>query len=196
MATSNTLQLCSKCPKGVGQVSCGGCQHWFCIKHLLEHRQDLSQRMDQLALEHDQLQQKLKDLGDDQPHPLLDRVNRWELKSIERIKELAKDARDRLTRVLEEVKRNLQGSLSGIKTALQDAQDSASYTEIDMDRWMKQFNELKQQLEKPTMITLTNDDDEGKDIGLSIHIPLIQLRIRRGKQGKHEERLRRSFLGK
>ena len=62
-----------KCLKGPGQVICDGCQQYFCLKHLPEHRQELSQRMDELTLEHDELQRNLTEESDDQPHPLFSR---------------------------------------------------------------------------------------------------------------------------
>ena len=76
MASSGRLQPCSQCQKRQGHATCGGCERWFCMKHLLEHRQDLSRQMDECILERDQLQANLTTDDNDQQHLLLTRVDR------------------------------------------------------------------------------------------------------------------------
>ena len=58
-SSARTPQPCSKCPKSQGQATCGGCEQWFCIKHLLEHRDELSEQLSECILERDQLKASL-----------------------------------------------------------------------------------------------------------------------------------------
>ena len=83
MASASLPNPCVKCPKGRAQTMCSGCQRWFCLKHLLEHRQELSREMDYLSQQHDELHQDLISTNDDQ-HPLFIRIHKWEQRSIEK----------------------------------------------------------------------------------------------------------------
>ena len=58
------------------------------MKHLPQHRQELSQWMDALTLEHDELHQILTDQTRQPGLSFLPRVDRWESRSIEKIKQV------------------------------------------------------------------------------------------------------------
>ena len=179
MASCMTRKVCVKCSKGSGQVLCGGCEQWFCLKHLTEHRQELSQQMDALTLEHDQLQQHLIDDTFDYPCPLTTRVDRWELQSIERIKEVANKVRSQLRETLNQKKRTILQCFADITKELVDNREAETYTEPDLDKWMDQLKQLREQMNKPLVLTIRNDEDDTS----STHLPLIRLQIPEGKKG-------------
>lgn len=179
MASFMARKVCVKCSKGSGQVLCGGCEQWFCLKHLTEHRQELSQQMDALTLEHDQLHQNLDGETNDQQHPLIARIATWESKSIKQIKQVANDVRLTLRNSLNQVKRNIQESLSHITRELEESRQMETYTELDLSKWMDQLKELREQLEKPSTIKMKHDEDKES----STHISLIQLRILQQRKG-------------
>ena len=180
--TSNVgKKPCVKCPKGPGQVLCDGCGQYFCVRHLLEHRQELSQQMDALTLEHDELSENFTiDPNDYQQHPLLTRVDRWESNSIERIKTVANDVRSQLRDFLIETKTKLRQSFDDIAHELQESRRLETYTETDLAKWTNQLKQLREQLDKPPMIKMMNDE------GSSTHIPFIQLRSIQRVKGKFE----------
>lgn len=180
-----TLQACLKCPKGLGQVICGGCQQWFCMKHLYEHREDLSQKMDDLGHQRDQLQQNLILESDDHPHLLLSRVDRWESKSIKRIQQIAHEVRCQLRKSLDEMKGSMQECLREITHEFQESRQMEAYTEIDLNRWTTRLREIREKLETPSMIEITCDDD---DEPASRDIRVIQLRIIQQNRGKGADR--------
>lgn len=176
---------CVKCPKGPGQVICDGCRQCFCGKHLNEHRQELDQQMDALTLEHDQLQQHIAGEIDDQQHPVIARVSRWESKCIEKIKEVANDVRLRLKHSLHQVKRNIQESLPQMVLELTESREAETYNEPDLSRWADQLKELREQLDKLPMVQLIDDKEDGAS---STYIPLIRLRVLQRMRGKQEWR--------
>jgi uncharacterized UBP type Zn finger protein len=59
MASAIMKQTCTKCSKGGGIAMCNGCQQSFCIKHFVEHRQELSQQMEDIGQEHDLLRRDM-----------------------------------------------------------------------------------------------------------------------------------------
>lgn len=173
MATVTTAKgSCVRCPNGPGQVNCDGCQQHFCLTHFPEHRQELSQQIDTLAYEYNQLQRNLTEESTDQPHPLLACIDRWELQSIERIKQVSNEVRSQLRESLAQTKKNIRESLHQIVANLEENRRAEAFTEIDLQGWGRQLEELKEELEKRANVELI----EGEDGVSSTHIPLIQLR--------------------
>jgi adenylosuccinate synthase len=94
MATS-TAQ-CVKCgSKGVGIFKCQGCSNIFCRKHAGEHRDNLSQQLDGIVHEHDQLHQLINQEKNDY-HPLINQINQWEENSIQKIQKVAQTIRQEI----------------------------------------------------------------------------------------------------
>ena len=181
MTDAVAKKCCVKCEKGTGQALCDGCERWFCVKHFLDHRQELSQQLDALLLERDQLQQHLCTESDaPERHPLLTRVDQWEAKSIARIKQVANTVRSQLTAPLARTRRVVQYSLRPITAELKKNQGTEDFNEIDLRKWLSQLKELREQLDKPVMVELIDDEDEKS----STHIPLIHLRIKQTSTGK------------
>lgn len=192
MASSNAKKSCTKCPKGQGQVLCDGCQRWYCVMHLLEHRQELSQQMDNLTLEHDQFQETLLVHDNGRPNPLITRVDRWETKSIEKIKQVAREVRQDLNELIDQSKKDLAASLRRITDELQENRQMETYTENDLERWTFQLRELREKLLEPIMIEIKYDEEKES----STHLPLIQLRLIKPTRGKrkHCSHQKRSML--
>ena len=136
--------------------------------------------MDALTLEHDQLQQDVTDETHLHHHSLLARVDQWESRSIERIRQVANEVRLQLRKSADDDKREIRGSLHQISQELKEQRHRESYTEIELNNWMHQLTELRTRLEKPPTIEMMHDEDEGS----SAHIPLIQLRSSQWMQGK------------
>ena len=55
---------------------CDGCQQYFCVTHISEHRQELSEQMGGLTLEHDQLHRDLMEETTAHLSSLMARVDR------------------------------------------------------------------------------------------------------------------------
>ncbi len=92
---SNSKACCVTCNKGIGQFKCEGCLQTFCMKHVTEHRQRLSQQLDEVIVEHDLFQQTIID-DQNRKHRLLVYIDQWEEKSIEKIRQTAQDIREQI----------------------------------------------------------------------------------------------------
>ena len=77
-------------------MKCEGCSQIFCLKHVVEHRQVLTGQLDEILHEQTVLQQAT---NDNEYHTkfLMDSIQRWEEKSIEKIRQMANDLRQRVT---------------------------------------------------------------------------------------------------
>ena len=133
--------------------------------------------MDDLTVEHDQLQHHLLADDNDRLHPLLARVDRWRAEAIERIDQAAKEVREQLADLLGQWKRHVQESLRPITHDLQEGRRMENFTEIDLTRWMTRLKELREQLDRPTPIEMKND----RVGALSTDIPMITLFTPQGR---------------
>lgn len=146
MASSSSVKasLCVKCEKGGGIAICSGCQQQFCVKHFLEHRQELSARMDEIGQQHDLLRQDL--LKETSEHPFLARIQTWEQESIVKIQVAAEIARADLQQILDRRKTNAKSFVEMMTSEFQASQELENYTEIELDRWKKKLGDLVQLL--------------------------------------------------
>jgi hypothetical protein len=101
MASSSTTKApCAACgSKGIGIFKCEGCAQVFCRKHVIEHRDALSNQLDEIVFEYDTLQQTMaesKDKPNHQHHPLIKQIDKWEKDSIEKIQQTANEARQQV----------------------------------------------------------------------------------------------------
>jgi hypothetical protein len=157
MDSATTKKTCAKCNKGAGTAMCHGCQQSFCTKHFIEHRQELSQQMDNIGQEHDVLR---KDLTHEQStHPLLTRINQWEQESIIKIQTAAESARTDLQQLLNKAKNSLKTLVSKMTGELQSSRDSDDYTELDIKKWTDQLQKLRAMLDSPTNINVDYEND-------------------------------------
>ena len=159
MASIPLRQICEKCSTVLGQTLCAGCQKWMCVKHLIEHRQSLSDEIDHLTENYDQLQRDLTQDTFDQ-HSLLRSINEWEEKSIERIRRDAERARQHLRKHLDRTKIRVQKSLSEIVDELQQHRQLDDYTEIELGTWTKQLQKFRRQLDDCSIVQIVHDQNE------------------------------------
>ena len=76
MTSLKKRKPCAKCSIGKAVATCNGCQQTFCINHFSEHREELSNSMDIISIEHDSLRSDL--FQENFEHPLLSRIDNWE----------------------------------------------------------------------------------------------------------------------
>lgn len=103
-SSSNVKAPCATCgSKATGIFKCEGCGQVFCRKHVIEHRDVLSQQLDEIVFEYDSLQQTMteakENLNRKQNNPLINQIDKWEEDSIEKIRQMAKEARNEVTKL-------------------------------------------------------------------------------------------------
>lgn len=151
-ASANVKKPCTRCNKGAGVTTCDGCQQSLCVKHFVEHRQELSQRIDDIGQEHDLLWRDID--HDNTGRSLLSRINLWEQESIAKIQVEAKAARTDLEELLEKSKQALKKSVTKITNELQSCRESDDYTEIDIEKWTNELKTLRKRLDSSSTIRI------------------------------------------
>ena len=156
MATGNSLKKpCCKCDKDRRTLTCDGCHRSFCFTHVDEHRQELAQEMDNIGQQHDILQRDLRE--ENVSKTLSAQIDRWERKSIEKIQVAAAIARDDLKKLTNDSLDLLSQTMNKLTVELKSSRENNEYTEIDLDRWTKQLQELRKEYEKSLSIELSKD---------------------------------------
>jgi hypothetical protein len=164
MASATMKKACAKCSKGGGTAICYGCEQSFCTKHFIEHRQELSQQIDNIGQEHDVLRRALT--NEQSIHPLLVRIDQWEQESIAKIQVAAETARADLRQLLNRDKDQLQLNVSKMAEELQSCRESDDYTEIDINKWMEQLKEIRGMLDDPSIVNIEYADNTQSAIRL------------------------------
>ncbi len=109
MTTTLTVP-CIKCAnKSIGIFKCQGCSNVFCRKHASEHRINLSNQLDEIAHEHDQLHQLITQENYDF-HPLINQINHWEQSSIKKIQQIAENIRKEIVQHIKSQKGTIRKS--------------------------------------------------------------------------------------
>ncbi|CAF2880382.1 unnamed protein product [Rotaria sp. Silwood2] len=181
MASTRLKQTCAKCNKGGGTAMCHGCQQSFCTKHFVEHRQELSQQIDDVGQEHDLLRQdwnRNKNID-----TLLVRIDKWEQESIKTIQTCAQNARVALQQLHNQTNNELKMFFGKLTQQVQDCQQSDNYTEINIKNWIKQLKELRQIIEKPSFVNIDYDNSITSPIKL-IKVTGVQHSLLSFSQGK------------
>jgi hypothetical protein len=176
MASALVKKPCIKCNKGGGVTSCDGCQQSFCIKHIVEHRQDLAIQLDNVGQEHDLFRRDLTQ--ETLIHPLLIHIDEWEQESITKIQVAAETARADLRQLLDQNKNELRVSVDKMTNEMQSSREMDDYTETDLCKWTEQIKELRQLFETQLSIQIV----ENEDPTTSIH--MIKVREEQPSNGK------------
>lgn len=98
MASASPITTpCVTCEKkAAGVFKCEGCSQAFCRQHVLEHRDALTDQLEEMMTDHNLLQQKILDETDDAHSPFLTHIDEWEKNSILKIQKIAEEKREQL----------------------------------------------------------------------------------------------------
>jgi hypothetical protein len=153
-----TKVLCVVCNKAKGIYTCGGCSRVFCPKHSIDHRNELNKQLEEVAVTHDLFQQTLNQQEEDpQQYPLIKKINQWEQKSIDIIRQTAEKARNELFKGASRDTTQVKQKLQILSNELKEGREENDFSEIDLPQWTKKLEELKEELINPTTMTVQED---------------------------------------
>ncbi|CAF3545927.1 unnamed protein product [Adineta steineri] len=151
-------QDCIKCQKCVKLSTCHGCQQTFCNEHIIEHREELAHKIDNIHKEYHQFDNKLNTNNVIQPY--ISRIDQWEHESIDKIKKTAETARNDLLKIHDRMKNQLKLSIDKINKDIQSTRQTIDYTENDLNEWTKQLKQLRH-IHKSSFNDDVIDDSQG-----------------------------------
>ena len=157
MATTTTTSkaTCVLCEKIKVTYICEGCAKRFCIEHLLQHRTNIEQQFDQLQNDHDQLRQQINDLeSDPTKHPLIERIEQWEMDSINRIKEQAQLCKTQFIHSSNSFLRNIKEKLNLLAQRIKEIHQENAFNEVDLNHLKKKLELLHEELIQPHNVSI------------------------------------------
>ena len=158
MATSTSSNYCVKCNKPNAILKCEGCLQGFCYNHVLEHRQELNKQLDQIEINRDLFRQSLNEQTKyPQNHLFIQQINQWESKSIDKIQQTANQARKLVLNQTNENINEIEKKLSHLTDRIKEGREENNFMENNLNEWKEQLLQLKEELDKPTNITIQQD---------------------------------------
>ena len=149
---------CAICGKERRTVLCDGCLQTFCYNHLGEHRQELSKQLDEVEVTRDLFRQTLtKQTSQPRKHPLMKKIDEWERESIDKIRQAAEAARQLLSQHTKEHITEAEVQLNKLTDQLRQSRQDNDFVETDINQWKEELHKLKEELIKPSTITLEQD---------------------------------------
>jgi hypothetical protein len=158
MATATSKARCVSCGKEKAVMKCGGCLQDFCFNHMTDHRQELGKQLDEIEVTRDLFRQTLTEQSSKpQKHALMQQIDRWEHDSMNKIRKTAEEARQRLLKHTTEYFNGMEVKLNKLTDQLRESRQENDFIETDLQQWKQQLNLLKDELNKPSTITVTDD---------------------------------------
>lgn len=146
---------CIRCDKDRSAVRCEGCLQLFCFNHLNDHRQELSQQFDEIEINRDIFRQNLTEqTNDTDKNPFIIQINQWEQQSIEIIQQTANQCRQLISQHKDDYISNIELNLTKLTNNLKEARYENEFNEIDLSQWKIKLNQLIEQMEKPSNISV------------------------------------------
>lgn len=150
--------LCAICNKAKGIYTCRGCSKDFCSKHSIDHRNELSKKLEEITVTHDLIQQKLdQQMKDPQQYSLIEKIKQWEEESIVKIRKVAEKIKSELLEYAIEYTNQMKKDLHSLTNDLRQGHAEDDFNEIDIKQWTQKLEELKKELVNPTTITIEED---------------------------------------
>jgi hypothetical protein len=148
--------LCAICGKTAGNFTCRGCGQGFCANHVIEHRQILNKKLDEIIQEHDQLKESLiQGAGKLQPDLLVAEIDEWEKESHEIIRRMASEYRIQLRATVNKITTERLGPTT---EELKKARENDTFVETNLNTWATKLETLKNEVTILHSINIKRDD--------------------------------------
>ena len=155
MTAASDRSTCVTCKKDKLTYPCGGCSNRFCLDDLLKHRKDLSQELDHLQNDHDQLRQDLNDQkSNPRKHSIIKQIDRWEEESIDRIKQTAQQCRDKWINYSGASLLGIEKKLNDLAGQIKEMSSENEYNETDLSHVKQRLETLQEEVHRPTNVSI------------------------------------------
>ncbi len=137
---------------------CRGCLKDFCFDHLTEHRQTLKTQFHQIENDYNQFRQTLIDQkNDSNKRSLIQQINKWEEESRNKIKQIADQCRQKLINYTNKFIIKIENKLDNTIKLQTSIREKNEFSEIHLEELKQKLNKLKEELDKPTNISIQQE---------------------------------------
>jgi hypothetical protein len=151
-------EQCVKCGKERGMLKCSGCLETYCYDHLNDHRQELNQQFDQIEFNRDLFRQTLNEQMIKNKYSLLiEQIDQWESNSIEIIKQIANESRQKLIEHKNNYFYQMEINLNKLTDQLRQTRQENNFNEMDLNQFKQTFLQLTRELHQSPNILIQQD---------------------------------------
>ena len=138
------------CQKNAGTCCCPGCNAYFCDDDFGNHRKMLTDELDGIIAERNELAEKFKrvTLLEKRDNSLLSQIDEWQETIIEKVKKVAEQARQQVLNVVNFQQGEVSKQFQTISQELKQLKDTKGAVEQSLTRLKQQINELNEDLDK------------------------------------------------
>ncbi|CAF1300610.1 unnamed protein product [Adineta steineri] len=145
------METCATCNSRAGNLKCPGCQGIFCRDHMNSHRNELTQQVEEFESELKKFQKTSGVANADLKSSWISYIDVWETKSIKKIQETAKEARQQLeTMIVTNEEENI-GNIHKIEEQIHQNKPDDNFDERDLVIWKEKLDKLKEIVSKPNI---------------------------------------------
>jgi len=146
---SDKILLCKLCPddttKNLCIANCIGCKDVFCFDHLIQHRRDLANEIDQLIIRHADMKKKsFVQLNIDQH---LEYIDKWECETIELIHKHTKYVKEKILSICNTYKSDLEQYYTILGKELKNKRDLNTFFEQDIMNLSQRIEQLDKEIQ-------------------------------------------------
>jgi chromosome segregation ATPase len=144
---------------------CTGCYEYFCLKDFKTHREGIFTEMDKIVEERNRLQDVINNTvqSNDQQNPVIEQINQWQNNIIEKVKQVAAQARQQAIQLLNSKRVKINTEFKNFSQELAHLKESKDYVEHDLRRLNQMISQFKQDLGQSTQETAIKIHTEKSD---------------------------------
>jgi chromosome segregation ATPase len=160
MATAMNRSPCVKCDKQKAIMKCEGCLQTFRYNHMMDHRQELSKKLDDVEVIRDTIRQTLTEqTTEPRKHALIQQIDHWERDSIDKIRQTAEKARQLLLKHTAGHFTKTEAQLNQLTDLLQQSRPNNDFVETDLNHWKDELTRIAEQLANPWNVKIRKDSE-------------------------------------
>lgn len=172
MASSSTTTACASCTLNSsttkpGIVNCIGCERIFCMQHIGEHRQELSNELDLIISRRDDIQAALESTSFEFTNELA-KINTWVNEAINRVYKSAENAFKKLEELATKRREDLQLKCQELNHHIESYQQSENYFECDLANLKTRLDQLALEKTKSNISVDLSDVNDSLDNGIKV----------------------------
>lgn len=154
-----------KCGKEKSTYKCAGCLRDYCKNHLREHETELELELDKIENKRNILRQTLSEQIE-QPtgHRLVQQINQWEQKSINKIQQIAEENRQLILKYMSRHFETMEIHLTKLTNEIKETRRENDFNELNLTELRDKLGQLQEQLNNPANISIREDNSSSSFI--------------------------------
>ena len=157
--TETSRSYCFICEKEKVTYKCDGCSKRFCKQHLKDHENELELELDQIENERNIFRQILSEqIEQPNKHHLIQQINQWEQRSIDKIQQTAEQNRQLIFKLMNKYFEKIEIDLNLLTDEIKEIQRESDFNEFNLIDLRNKLERLQQKSNNPENISLKEDN--------------------------------------